>query len=108
MGKVYGIHVLKFKAGANTEEYERFYRDRVASMRIPGMQAHLLRADRGSDVGTYVELLEFDGTEARDRLFPVADQLPPELEEQLGPVMEQSARWLESIPGVYTDWVTIV
>jgi hypothetical protein len=108
VGKVYGVHVVQFQPGANIEEYEQFYRDRVTTVRIPGMESHLVRADRGSDVGKYLELFEFESVEMRDQLFPVAGQPPPELLEQLRPILDEAARWLESGPDIYTDWVTVV
>ncbi len=111
MGKVYGLHVLQLKSGANIEEFEQSIKDRLANLRIPGMHVHLLRADRGSDVGRYGWLMEIDSVEARDRLFPVegtTDQVAPEVAEQFGPVMDEFSDWLEPGPDTCTDWVAIV
>jgi hypothetical protein len=114
MGKVYGLHSLQLKAGASSEDFERFAARNIEQWPpLPGWRFGLLKGDRGDEVGRYLALIELDSIEARDRIAPTGRLEDSEEGRQwvtaVGPLMEQWREYVTQIPGdaPYTDYADV-
>jgi predicted TIM-barrel fold metal-dependent hydrolase len=84
MAKVFGIHTLDLAPGVAAEEWERYLREEFRPIEAPGFRGFIARADRGSQAGSYLLIVEFDSAETRDRAFPAgaaAEDIRPMIEE---------------------------
>jgi hypothetical protein len=110
MAKVYGIHPIELKPGVSAAEFEQFIRGEGAALfQTPnGAKSSVLKADRGARAGRYAVLLEFDSVEARNQMFPVADQTPAPPDPQAA-LYEKLFTLVSGIgdPATYTDYVVV-
>ncbi len=74
--RVIALREATLKPGVRGEDFERFFADSEAgpiNRHIPGMRAYLLKGERGTRVGGYVTVYEFDSLGRRNEYFPRAD-----------------------------------
>jgi hypothetical protein len=107
MGKVYGLHRLELRPGANVEAFERFVRETLPQLPpLPGWRFALLKGERGEQVGAYLFLVEIDSLAERDRV-----SLPSGLTEEgnqwidkARPLLEQWRQYTQRVPGLDTTF----
>jgi hypothetical protein len=97
MTRVFGIHEVELNPDVGTSEFEKFTLEKflpaLEELQVPGVEFHLLHADRGKRVGKYLFLMIFDHDNIRDRYFPAHNQPSPELLEIIKPLQELSIIW---------------
>jgi hypothetical protein len=112
MAKVYGLHTIQLKPGVDAAEFERFCIEEAlpAYNRIPGNVSHLIKGDRGEQVGQYLVLHEVESVERRDALFP-GGELSEEVQRLIA---ETAAVWekldtfvVASSQPHFTDYVEV-
>jgi hypothetical protein len=113
MAKVFGIHHLELKPGADAAEFERIVSDEFNALpRFPGWQLSIVKGERGENVGKYVLLFEIESLETRNRDSPGDGTYSPEGEKWRGtaaPTFDKLSSYLTTplASGVFTDYVTI-
>ncbi len=115
MGKVYSLHMIALKAGANGPDFERFFREEVQPGPGPsGLTMRLLNGDRGDRAGKYLLMFEVESVERRNQLFPeagpAARQMSAEVMQWMGGAGPTMARWDEyttPFDTIYTDYVEL-
>ena len=116
MGKMFAIHELELRPGISGDDFERFMQEEGLKLLPPiaGQRTYLLKGDRGHRAGKYAFLIEFESTEARDRLFPEDGVASEEAQQYFGSEVVQRvlATWgtLSTSPGndtVWTDYMSI-
>lgn len=109
--RVYGFHVVRLRPTVDPHVFERFALDRflpaLHALRAPGVEFHLLRADRGHREGEFVFLMVFDDAETRDRYFPEPDRPSAELLELIRPLGALSETWEGLSAREKTDYVQL-
>jgi hypothetical protein len=111
MAKVYGLHEIELRPGADPAEFEQL----VAAPEVEqfeGWTAHLLKGERGERTGKYMLLIEIESIEARDRYSPSPNEASAEAEELSRRNAAYWERWqkLATMPGddtVFTDYVVV-
>ena len=82
MAKVFGIHQLELKPGADAAEFERFVRDEYSAVpTLRGWQVSIAKGDRGENVGKYLLIIEVESLETRNRGVSVDGTFSPELQQ---------------------------
>ncbi len=74
----------------------------------PGMREYILKVDRGSQVGQYMMVWEFDSEETRNRYFPTPGEMSAEFQQWQqanAAMLEQFSRFVEWEP--FADIVEI-
>ena len=111
MAKVYGIHEIELRPGADPAAFEQLFAEGAGLPGPEGWKAFLLKGERGARKGKYTMLVEIDSLAARDRYMPDSGPTAEaqELDQQVGDFW---ARWQQFtvIPGegdIFTDYVTI-
>jgi hypothetical protein len=117
MARLFGMHVLELKPGVSAQEFERFLKDEWRPFTLAGVKNNVVKADRGSDLGRYLFVLETDSA-TRDRYWPTADGTgSDEFRRALQATGDRSAMdtrltsFVKATPGAgttYSDWVVIV
>ncbi len=113
MSKVYGMHRLTLKPGADAEEFERVVQECYPALdRIPDMRWRLLKGYEGDRQGKYLALYEFDSVERLRSYIPVhMGEGSEEFEAMLDPIrpdLERIAGFLVSISDpACTDYVVV-
>jgi hypothetical protein len=73
--EVIAYRELHLKEGVTEEELEKFVADELTptfEQYVPGVQAIVMKGERGEKKGVYVLLLVFDSVKTRDFYFPTA------------------------------------
>ena len=112
MAKVYSLHLIALKAGANGPDFERFFQEEIKSVQPPsGLTMRLLKGDRGDREGNYLLMFEFESVERRNQLFPeagpAARQMSGEVMQWMGSAGPSLAKWNEyatPFDTIYTDY----
>lgn len=117
MAKVFGMHMIGLRTGVKGEDFEKFFRERVAHLPLfQGWKLCLLKGDRGDREGKYLLLVEIESVEARNRYSPASDQNSAEsnrfLETHKEAYESVFAEWeklasLIGAPTIYTDYVVV-
>ena len=116
MAKVFGLHEIELRPDVTDEQYERFIREKVASLAtFPGWRWYLLKGDRGERDDKYLLMIEIESVAARDRFAPSPNQTSEEARQfsEAHPEVDAVFAELEqlgSVPGVstlYTDYVVV-
>ena len=115
MAKVYSLHMIALKAGANGEDFERYFREEfLAGPPLPGMKWRLLRGDRGDRAGKYLLMIEVESTSRRSYLFPVPGPSAPEAADELmqwvgamGSVLARWDQYATPFDMIFTDYVDV-
>ena len=113
MAKVFGIHHLELKPGADAAEFERIVRDELNTLsRLPGWQFSIVKGERGENVGKYVLIFEIESLEVRNRDSPSDGTFSPEFQKYLdtiAPTFDKFSSYLTAplARGVFTDYVTV-
>jgi hypothetical protein len=100
MSKVYSLHMIALKAGANGPDFERFFSEQIGAVPGPsGLTMRLLKGDRGDREGKYLLMFEIESVERRDALFPqagpAARKMSDEVMQWMGAAGPSLARWNE-------------
>ncbi len=115
MAKVFGMHMIGLRPGVKGKDFEKFFREKAASLRLPlGWRWSLLKGERGDREGQYLLVVEIESIEARNRFAPAADEMSEE-GKQFGESPEVSAVFAEwdkyastiGAPTIYTDYVVV-
>jgi hypothetical protein len=72
-GEVVALRPITIKQGADAKAFEKYVAATYTpafDKFVPGVQAFVMRADRGKDKGQYVQVFVFDSAETRDFYFP--------------------------------------
>lgn len=112
MAKVYGIHEIELRPGADPAALEQLFAFGASLPGAEGWKPYLLKGERGERKGKYLVMVEIESLAARDRYEPDSG---PTAEAQ---ALEAGAadfwtRWqqLATLPGgqddVFTDYVVI-
>jgi hypothetical protein len=111
MAKVYGIHEIELRPGADPIAFEQLVATAADLEGFEGWTPYLLKGERGERKGKYMMLIEIDSLAARDRYAP--DSGPSaEAQERDRRAADFWARWkqLATVPGeddVFTDYVVV-
>ena len=71
MSKVYSLHMIALKAGANGPDFERYFREEIGAVPGPsGLTMRLLKGDRGDRKGNYLLMFEFESDVTTKSAFP--------------------------------------
>ena len=112
MSKVYAFHMVALKAGASGPDFERYFREGIASgSKLSGMTMRLLRGDRGDREGKYLVMFEFESVERRNQLFPEAGPAPRQTSDEFmqwmsaaGPTLAKWDEYATPIDVISTDY----
>ena len=111
MAKVYGLHEIELRPGADPAAFEQLVASAAELENFEGWTPYLLKGERGERKGKYMLLVEIESLAARDRYAPDSGSTAEmeELSRQAAPFWE---RWraLATVPGedtVFTDYVVI-
>jgi hypothetical protein len=113
MAKVYGLHEIELRPGANPEELEKLFAELANAESFEGWTPYLLIGERGERKGKYLMMFEIASVEARDRYAPSEDgPLSEEAQALSNPNAALWERWLElaTMPSedtVFTDYVVV-
>ncbi len=111
MSMVYGVHMVELNPGVDTEDFEAFvlgkFLPALRNLKAPGVEFHLLKADRGERDGKYLFLMLFDSVETRDRYFPGHNRPSPELLALIKPLQSLSEKWDRLSARSKTDYVIL-
>jgi hypothetical protein len=115
MSKVYSLHMIALKAGANGPDFERYFREEIGAVPGPsGLTMRLLKGDRGDRKGNYLLMFEFESDERRNQLFPeagpAAHQMSAEVMQWMAGAGPTLARWNENATPfdmIYTDYLEV-
>ena len=112
MAKVYGIHEIELRPGADPAAFEQLFADGAnLDASYEGWTPYLLKGERGERKGKYIMLVEIESLAARDRYMPDSGPTAEGLEVEKK-VAEYWTRWqqLATVPGVdtvFTDYVVV-
>ena len=100
MAKVYSLHLIAPKAGANGPDFERFFHEAVERVCEPnGMTVRLLKGERGERKGGYLLMFEFECGEGQDQPIPEAGatawKISDEVVQWMGAASAALAQWNE-------------
>jgi hypothetical protein len=112
MARVFGIHEIELRSGANAPEFERYVTQEVfPAFPLPGTRYYLLKGNRGARDGRYLLVFEFESVEARDRVAPSDNVLGAEAQRVVDAASAVLNRWgaLATPIGeaVYADYVEV-
>ena len=113
MAKVFGIHQLELKPGADAAEFERFVRDEYSLPELAGWQVSIAKGDRGENVGKYLVICEIESLETRNRDVPGDGTFSPKFEQWIAAsaaLDEKLNRFLTKAAGMetpFTDYVVV-
>ena len=107
MAKVIGIHGLQLKKRVSPADWERYLLGPGRPVEIPGMQASIARVARGPQAGSYALIVELESVETRDRYFPVPDEGPAGVPEEVRQALVDLVKQLEQLATRtwFGDWV---
>ena len=117
MAKVFGMHMIGLRPDVKGEDFETFFREKVAPLpAFPGSKWYLLKGERGDREGKYLVMSEFESLEARDRFAPKPDGSSEEAErfmeahkEAFNAVFTEWEKLASPVgaPTIYTDYVVV-
>lgn len=112
MAKVYGIHEIELRPGADPAALEQLFAAGASLPSPEGWTFYLLKGERGERKGKYLVMVEIESLAARDRYQP--DSGPTAEAQALDAhAADVWARWqqLATVPDgqddVFTDYVVI-
>jgi hypothetical protein len=116
MAKVFGMHMIGLRPGVSGEDFEQFFREKVAPLpQFNGQKMYLLKGDRGDRDGKY--LVMFEGSlDLRNKMSPTPDQPSEELQQffeahkdVFDPMFAEWEKLASGIgaPTIYTDYVVV-
>ncbi len=112
MSKVFGLHTIALKPGADAKDFEKFVADAVSAFPpFPGVEFYLLKGDRGDRAGGYLWAIEFESVEARQRYFPAPNEMSPEAQQLMAswaPIFEKWETYATPINVIYTDYTDVI
>jgi len=108
---VYGLHVIDLRPSVDEASFKRFALEQflpaLRSLEAPGVEFHLLEADRGARKGELIFMMKFDGPESRDRYFPSPGRPSAELAAIIQPLKHLSEIWERLSARAKTDYVQL-
>ena len=108
VSRVFGIHQLMLRAGANAAEFERFYTREFAPSLPSGWRISLFKGFQGDREGRYAELLEVDSLEEFRRIFSGFDVATEEGQRWRDAHTELGAKYLSYVAQyLATDYLEV-
>ena len=113
MAKVFGMHKLELKPGADERQFEDFFCNEVIPIYrvVPGQTIQLFKGDRGERSGKYMMLIELESSERRDQIYPEEGKVAEDVEQLVGnvdPLWEKLFTFIEEFPDPgYTDYLMV-
>lgn len=108
---VYGLHVVDLRPSVDEESFTRFALERflpaLRSLDAPGVEFHLLKADRGARRGELIFMMKFDSPGSRDRYFPSPGKPSAELVTMIQPLRHLSEIWERLSARAKTDYIQL-
>jgi hypothetical protein len=108
---VYGLHMVELSPGVTDEEFESFVLTKflpgLDGLDVPGVEFHLLKADRGEREGKFLFMMVFDSLETRGRYFPGHNRPSAELLAIIKPLQALSEVWDRLSEREKTDYVLL-
>ena len=106
MAKVFGMHMITLRPGVKEEDFEEFMTEDVYPLPSPeGLEAYLLKGDRGDREGKYLWVFEFESIESRDRYFPSPDEMSEEAQQFFGSLAAVAEKWATFATPLSTDTI---
>lgn len=115
-GRTYAVRAMTLKKGMDAKAFEAYAMDELnpTFRKVPGIEARLVKADRGTDAGRYLFIYFYDSKATRDHYYPQEDateyskaflEIIPKIENALRGLYE----FVEEDPetSTYTDYVFI-
>ncbi len=114
-GRTYSVRLLTLKPGVDSQEFEKYAKEQLDSTfrQVPGGEARVAKADRGTDKGVYVLIYFFDSKTTRDHYYPIAGGEPSPAGLEMHSKIEKTILGLyefvdqEATGKDYTDYVFI-
>ena len=114
MAKVFGIHHLELKPGADAAEFEQVVSDEFNALpKLAGWERSIVKGERGDNIGKYVLIFEVESLETRNRDHPGGGPVSPELQKWYDtslPMLDKLSSYLTTPlfrGGVFTDYVVV-
>jgi hypothetical protein len=109
--KVYGFHRVNLRPSVDPLTFERFALEQflpaLNALNAPGVEFHVLKADRGVRESEFIFMMVFDDVETRDRYFPQPDHPSDELIALIRPLQSLSQIWEGLSAREKTDYVQL-
>ena len=109
MAKVLGVSEVDLNPGVSAQEFEQFLTETLPQLpKGAGIKLYFLKADRGDRNGKYLQVIEMDSVETRDRYWPNPGQ-PSEEGARLAPPAEvlEGFQRFTAPSNIFTDYVVI-
>ena len=106
-----GIRIFQFtlNPGVQSEEFERFVAEELTKASLPsGVRIRFFKCDRDSQgdlIGTYVNELEFDSVDIRDRDFPKVSETSAVFDEWWAEHGTLWGKFHSMVDGRYIDYI---
>lgn len=115
-GRTYAVRLMTLKQGIDAMEFEKYAKEELDSAfrNVPGVEARVAKADRGTDKGNYLLVYFYDSKATRNHYYPhenatefskAAEETMPYLEKALSGLYEFVEQEMTS--SEYTDYVFI-
>ena len=109
MAKVIRITEITLKPGVKPEEFERLVSEELTKAPVPsGVRIRFLKCDRdsqGERIGMYVDELEFESVDVRDRYFPTESENSTEFNEWWAEHGMLWDKFYTMVDGRYIDYI---
>jgi len=115
-GRTYAVRLMTLKQGVDATEFEKYAKEQLdpAFRNVPGVEARIAKADRGTDKGIYLLIYFYDSKATRDYYYPVEGGTEPsKAAEDMTPKIEKAILGLyefveqDAFTSEYTDYVFI-
>ena len=106
---------MTLKEGVDAKAFEKYAKEELDPVyrNVPGVEARVAKADRGTDKGIYLLIYFFDNKATRDFYYPVEDGEPSKITLEMHSKIEKAILGLyefveqEATSSEYTDYVFI-
>ena len=109
MARAIRIFQFTLNPGVQVEEFERFVAEQLTKApQVSGIRIRFFKCDRDSQgelMGTYVNELEFDSVEVRDRNFPTVSETSTEFDEWWSEHGTLWGKFHSMVEGRYIDYI---
>ncbi len=115
-GRTYSVRLMTLKKEVDAMEFEKYAKEKLDSAfrNVPGVEARVAKADRGTDKGIYLLIYFFDSKATRNHYYPEENnEKVPDATLEMHSHIEKSIVGLyefveqEPITLDYTDYVFI-
>lgn len=97
-GRTYAVRLMTLKQGVDVLAFEKYAKEKLdpAFRNVPGVEAKVAKADRGTDKGQYLLIYFYDSKATRDHYYPEENAT-----EYSKAAMEMAPRIEKAIMGLY-------